>query len=327
MIIFAGDAGDPLLDTKNDVWVLANANGLGATPQWTHLLQNGATGSPPARETHTAVYDAANNRMIIFGGFNATTAFNDVWVLTDANGQSGTPTWAQLFPTGGPPAARGQHDAVYDPGSNAMTIFGGIDSNGTRNLTDVWVLSHANGLGGTPSWKRLSVTGGPPPSNTSTAIYDPVSNVMTVFGGCSTTPSCNITNGVWALSNANGSGGLASKWTNLVANGAPGAPPKRDFATAVYDPGINRMIVFGGGTFTGNLTAEIFSDVWVLSNANGIGGTPAWTKLSVAAPRPAGRNQTTAVFDAVNNRMIVFGGLGWEGVFYSVWVLSGANGS
>jgi hypothetical protein len=86
------------------------------------------------------------------------------------------------------------------------------------------------------------------------------------------------------------------------------------------------MIIYGGGTFTGNLTAEIFSDVWVLSNANGIGGTPAWTQLSVAAPLPAGRTYTTAVFDAANNRMIVFGGLGWEGVFYSVWVLSGANG-
>jgi len=326
MIIFAGDDGGYplLLDAKNDVWVLANANGLGATPTWTHLVQNGAAGSPPARELHTALYDAANNRMIIFGGENATTYFNDVWVLTDANGQSGTPTWAKLFPTGGPPAARGQHNAVYDPGSNTMTIFGGINS--TSNLTDVWVLSHANGLGGTPSWKRLSVTGGPPPSNLSAAIYDPVSNVMTVFGGCSTTPSCNITNGVWALSNANGSDGLTSKWTNLVANGAPGAPPKRDAATAVYDPATNRMIVYGGGTFTGNLTAEIFSDVWVLSNANGIGGTPTWTKLSVAAPVPNGRDYTTAVFDALHNRMIVFGGLGWEGVFYSVWVLSGANG-
>ena len=65
MIAFVGDEGDPLLDTKNDLLVLANANGLGGTPQWTVLLQNGATGSPTARELHTAVYDATNNRMIV----------------------------------------------------------------------------------------------------------------------------------------------------------------------------------------------------------------------------------------------------------------------
>lgn len=325
MIVFAGDEGDPLTDSKNDVWVLANANGLGGTPQWTHVFENGAAGSPPAREYHTAVYDAANNRMIVFGGYSPTAFFNDVWVLADANDQSGTPAWTQLSPTGGPPAARGLHQAVYDPGSNSMTIFGGVDSGGTQ-LSDVWVLRHANGLGGTPTWTQLSPTGGPPPANGSSAIYDPASNVMTVFGGSSNPTTFTATNGAWALSNANGLGKHASRWIELTANGAPGSPPKRAFATAVYDAGSNRMIVFGGGTFTTNLTEKTFNDVWVLSSANSVGGTPAWTKLSPAAPLPTVRSQTTAVFDAANNRMIVFGGIGYEGIYYSVWVLSDANG-
>ena len=86
------------------------------------------------------------------------------------------------------------------------------------------------------------------------------------------------------------------------------------------------MIIYGGGTFTGNPTAKVFTDVWVLANANGTGATPTWAKLSVMGPLPDGRNQHTAVYDATNNRMIVYGGLAFEGILYSVWVLSGANG-
>jgi hypothetical protein len=325
MIVFAGDLGDAELDTKNDLWVLANANGLGGTPQWTNLILNGAAGSPPARELHTATYDAANNRMTVFGGYSATAFYNDVWVLANANGQGGTPAWTQLSATGGPPAARGQHDAVYDPGSNSMTIFGGVQSDGTE-LADVWVLSHANGLGGTPTWTQLSTIGGPPPGNGSSAIYDPATKVMTVFGGIANPPTFTVTNGAWALSNANGLGGPTSKWTRLTANGAAGSPPKRAFGTAVYDTGSNRMIVFGGGTFTTVLTERTFNDVWALANANGKGGTPAWTKLSPAGQPPTVRSQTTAVIDVANNLMIVFGGLGYEGVYWSVWSLSDANG-
>ena len=71
-------------------------------------------GTPPAiRYGHTGVYDAGGNRLIVFGGiennigggtFDAT--FDDVWVLSNANGVGGTPVWSQLSPTGGPPAAR-----------------------------------------------------------------------------------------------------------------------------------------------------------------------------------------------------------------------------
>jgi hypothetical protein len=246
--------------------------------------------------------------------------------LTDANGVSGTPAWTQLSPTGGPPTARGQQVAFYDPASNSMTIFGGADAN-SDELTDVWVLRHANGLGGTPAWVQLTTAGGPPPGNGAAATYDPASNVMTVFGGLSAAPAYVTTNAVWALSNANGLNGSTSKWTRLIANGAAGSPPPRAFGNAVYDPASNRMIAFGGGTFTtSNLTEKTFNQTWVLSNANGNGGTPAWTQLAPGGQLPAARSQGSAVFDTANNRMIVFGGLGYEGVFYSVWLLTDATG-
>ena len=332
IILFAGlsddaAAGDPRL---NDVWVETNANGLGCTGAWSNLIPSG---SPQVRSDHSAVYDAANNRMIIYGGCGAVPTSNgclpiadNVWVLSNANGIGGTPTWTQLFPTGGPPPARQGHQAVYDPTTNSMIVWAGQNGggNGCGTFSDVWVLSHANGLGGTPNWTQLSTTGGPPPGQYfSTAVYDSANNVLTVFGGTGLLgTTCGLTNAVWALSHANGTGGTPV-WTNLVPQGAPGAPSNRQATFAIYESSSNTMTIFGGSARN-----KALNDSWVLSHANGIGGTSTWTKLS-----PSGQQKPVAAtrwnnggIDSVNNRMIMFGGGFSEGPLWSTWVLTDANG-
>lgn len=324
MIVFAGLSAAVAFDNTNAVLLNnpATASGL-----WTTLIANGTAGSPPARDSHSAVYDSVNNRMIIFGGevFTTGTSLNDVWVLSNANGQGGAAAWTQLLPSGTPPAARSQHTAVYDPVNNVMTVFGGDDSNGLA-LTDAWVLSNANGLGGTPTWTKLSPTGALPTGVIAhTAIYDSVNNIMTVFGGANKQITSG-TNGVYTLSHANGLGGTPV-WTRIVANGAVGSPAKRFASTAAYDPVNNRMIIFGGGLIPDPLTGPGgLNDVWVLSNANGLGGTPTWTKLKPTAGPPGSRYFHTAVYDSVNNLMVIFGGNNDESVFFVAWVLSDANG-
>src|SRR5260221_311480 len=65
-----------------------SANGVGGDPAWTQLSPSGI--QPPARQGSPAVYDAATNRMTIFGGSgNTSLLLNDVWVLFDANGVGG----------------------------------------------------------------------------------------------------------------------------------------------------------------------------------------------------------------------------------------------
>jgi hypothetical protein len=311
MIIFAGRSA-PLIDPLNDVWVLSHANGLGGQPQWLNLIANGAPGSPPFRAGHSAVYDSANNRMMIFGGCRSVClpTLNDLWVLTSANGLGGTPTWSQLSPTGSPPAPRVQHAAVYDPSSNRMVIFAGQSGGGSPvgTFDDVWILTHANGLGGTPEWIELTVTGGPPEGQYGpTAVYDPASNRMIVFGGWES-------NAVWALTNANGLGG-PSEWINLIAEDAVGAPPPRGWGSAVYDPALNRMTIFGGG---GSL-----SDVWTLFDANGVSAVPSWKqRLPVGDESPAARCCHAAILDANSGRMTIFGGSHTSN-FNDVWVLTG----
>ena len=254
MMVFGGAA-------YNDVWVLSNANGLGGTSVWTNTVAQGAAGSPPPRSIHTAVYDAASNRMMVFGGLGSSI-YNDVWVLSNANGLGGTSVWTNTVAQGaaGSPIGRYAHTSVYDASGNRMIVFGGSDD--TTYYNDVWVLSNANGLGGTSVWANTVAQGAgmsSPWRGGHSAVYDAASNRMVMFGGYNGT---TYYNDVWVLSNANGLGGTPG-WTNTVAQGAAGSPLGRVQPAAVYDASGKRMILFGGDIFT-----TYYNDVWVLSNAN-----------------------------------------------------------
>jgi hypothetical protein len=222
------------------VWQLVIDPNLAITIDWLPLSWSGS--APAARYGHTAVYDSTNALMMVFGGGEGITSpgpcQNDVWVLQNANGSGGGQSWVQLAPSGGPPTPRYLHTGVYDSNSNSMMVFGGSDcSSGLFN--DVWVLSHANGLGGSPVWTQLSPSGaGPTAREDASAIYDPATNVMTVFAG--DTGGSSVLADAWTLSNANGTGGTPA-WTQLFPTGT--APPSRTGHTAVYDSSSNRMII------------------------------------------------------------------------------------
>jgi hypothetical protein len=292
-IVFGGQ--DPATSTDlNDLWLISTGTDKHITD--TELTANGTP--PTARYGQVATYDPISNNMTIFGGGMGSplTCANDVWLLEGANGQSGSPTWVQVHPSGTSPSARIHSSAVYDPTSNSTILFGGNNCSKTY-YNDVWVLSNANGLGGTSSWKKLSAFGTAPSVRESSAvIYDSANNVLTVYAGDG--------NGVqdadvWTLSNANGSGGSAV-WTQLSPTGT--LPSARTGVTAIYDSVHNRMTVFGG--FYKIIT---LSDSWVLSFPNGIGGTPAWTKLAPTGTAPS-VGYYSAAYDSIANSMYIFAG-------------------
>src|SRR5207253_26587 len=131
---------------------------------------NSAPGSPPPRCAAAMVYDAQTNRAILVGGESISPGvlLNDVWILNNADGTTGSPVWTQLNPQGSLPG-RENHGAVYDPQSNRLIVFMGVRIGGCRlfdqcvyDPADVWILTNANGLGGTPVWSQLPATGAPP---------------------------------------------------------------------------------------------------------------------------------------------------------------------
>ena len=412
----------------NDVWVLSNANGVGGAPTWTELNPSGTP--PAARESATAIYDSTNNILTIYGGDAAGTVFGDVWVLSNANGNGGTPVWEQLTPSGTPPQARTGHTATYDPSTNRMTIFAG--TNGLQTLSDTWVLTSANGIG-TPGWASIKVFGTSPSLAYHSAVYNPALNYTYAFGGSSSADKLQTQSHAFTLTAGNGILGTGIQWilagppvrystsvfydpatnalfvwggqhaktnndfhdyweaTNLVGFSTlawtslktQGQVPSARFGhTGLYDSGSNRMMVFGGAagypapcvndyhilqnantkggtpnfisvTPSGNLPAArtlhssvydsgtnrliifggyncsstYFNDVWVLQNANDVGGQPTWMQLFPTGRLPSARESASAVYDPTTNTLIIYAGDAGQSAFSDIWVLSNANGS
>lgn len=119
----------------------------------------------------------------------------------------------------------------------------------------------------------------------------------------------------------------AQEWIQLAPTGGP--PPVRVSHIAVYAQQTNRMIVFAGRDVC---VLPALNDVWVLENANGLGGTPNWTQLSPTGGPPLARDGHSAVLNPTTNRMTAFGGHGCVADpcnfsnFNDVWALTNANG-
>ena len=276
------------------------------------------TGTPPAaRNQHEFAYDAANDRLIIHGGRDGTQSFNDTWVLANASGVSGTPTWNHLTTAGTAPqrylAAFG-----YNSAKNKFLLFGGSDSTGQTKM-DLWLLSNANGVEGTAAtWSTVQIAGTAPSVRGSMAsAYDETSDTLILFGGgaCSGT-ACTLYNETWLINSVT----TAPTWQKINPTGT--LPPALANLSAVYDPARNCLVIFGGNASTANPpdTLARVDDTWVLSDVIG-SGTPAWSQLTTTIAPPA-RGGHSAVFDSTNNRMIVFGGVGTENyVGKDVWIL------
>lgn len=304
MIIFGGGEGFPG-PCVNDLWVVTHINSVGGKPAWTQYAAGGTL--PGIREGQTTIYDSVNNKMIIFGGTNCSgTYYNDLWILSNADGSTGTPTWAQVTPVGTPPSARSQATAVYDSVNNVMTVYGG----GTTSTTvfgDVWTLTNANGLTGTPTWAQLSPTGTAPAARVGhSAIYSSANNVMTIFGGGNS--HGKVLNDGWFMSHANGIGGTPS-WTEMRPTDTA---PFRKSNTVIYDPVSDDMVIFGGDSSI----PQTFTDdhVLILSNANGSGTSETWTQDGTSP-----RTSPSVVYDSVTDQMIIFGGETATGPVNDLW--------
>ncbi|CAK9118472.1 unnamed protein product [Durusdinium trenchii] len=88
-------------------------------------------------------------------------------------------SWMELQPTGRAPSERALPSAVYDPHSHFMVVFGGGSGDGSSAWNDLWKLDLKE-----MSWMELQPTGRAPSERFGhSAVYDPHSHSMVVFGG------------------------------------------------------------------------------------------------------------------------------------------------
>jgi hypothetical protein len=286
LVLFGGNDPGGFL---NDVWVLdLSAATVGA---WAPLATTG--GPPPPLYAHAAIYDAVNQRMIVFGGDLGTGPpySSETWALTlpdESLPMPPTPTWSLLTTSGTAPTGRFGHTATYDSALGRMIIFAGHDGSATF-LRDLRALDLA-----TLAWSSLGQAGFGMFEHA--AVYDTQGGRMLVFGGHDGT---DLRGETWeATLPASGT----AAWTLLATTG----PPPRAYASAIGDEQNRRMILFGGGDAFAPL-----DDVWVLPLTPGA----IWQQAAPASG-PAARLDSAAAYDPVFERMLIFSGD--DGSFFQI---------
>ena len=191
-----------------------------------------------------------------------------------------------------PPSAqsvrpRGAEDCatIYDPVRDRLIVYGGKDD-ADQNTSETWAFDPAEKV-----WAQLKTSGPrPPASEDHTAIYDPLSDRLILYGG----ENGPTTNKLWALDLK------ALSWRDLTNPEAP----RRESHSAVYDSRGKRMVVFGGFDRT---TVDLH-EIWAMDLDPDSPTFEKWHNLTVAEGRAPGRMDHSAVYDVTRNRMVFHGG-------------------
>jgi hypothetical protein len=241
------------------------------TNTWTNKTP--ASG-PSARERATLVYDATNDRIVLFGGYNETY-LNDTWVYDLTNN-----TWSEKKPVSAPRARDGQA-MVFDESCGCTILFGGWYS---FHWGDTWKYNlSAN------AWTEVSPSTSPSCRGDPAMAYDEKNNVTVLYGGDGWTRPLYDT---WTYD------GTRNLWTEKKPASHPSA---RVLTKMVYDSRAGAVVLFGG--YPGD-TSFYEGATWAYD-----AGLDSWVKKNPAtAPSP--RIYHSMAYDSQNGVAVLFGG--WD---------------
>ncbi len=130
----------------DDTWAFMFANRPDSIGHWRKLKTRHL--HPPERRHAVSVYDEARNLFIICGGYGDKGYINDVWAFDLTSN-----VWINITPG---PRPRLDHQAIYDPRSRRMLLWGG-DAKLENKFHDLWELAI------TPDWSLDSLRETRPP--------------------------------------------------------------------------------------------------------------------------------------------------------------------
>ena len=294
---------------QGDVWALS----LSDTLRWTALFTSDTTAAQWYLGA-SAVLDSARNRMLMFGG---DPGHAEVRALA----LDGSNQWSVAVPPDPVRGVVGEGDAVaYDAADDAFYEYGPLDQE-ARPTT--WKLS----LSPSPAWSAIEPNETRPQARFGQALaFDPVRNRWLGYGGRMTYyvyyefPT-EIYDDLWSVHI-----GDRPEWTKLTPAGGP--PQARQDARMLFDPGGDRMILFGGQRTTdihwplsfgpGLGTPHFYGDTWSLALSDLL----RWSPVLTAGLSPRPRDGHVMVLDSKRHRVLVFGGRDSLGGMNDLWALS-----
>jgi hypothetical protein len=194
---------------------------FGGTWAWDGTRWSQLPGSGPSpRAGHAMAYDAARDRVVLFGGNDGSAVLNDTWEFDGTQ-------WT-FIPTSGP-QPRQYHSMAYDPVRQRVVMVGGMNNLSQR-------------VGGTWEWDgvtwRLRTETGPTGRNYASLVYDEARQAVMLVGG----QIPNRPGGEYGESDAWAWNGQS--WTQILVSIAI-----RSYgAAAAYDTDRDVLVLFGGTT-------------------------------------------------------------------------------
>ena len=245
----------------------------------------------PKRAGAALAYDTDRQVTVMFGGYRLgnTPFLKDTW---EYDGKK----WVQKHPSQSPPARNGAVMA-YDPLGKRMILFGGYG--GPRKsifFYDTW--EYADG-----QWRQLNPTRHPPAREAAQMVYDAARGKMVLFGGGHDAGSVIFAD-TWEWDGEN--------WT--MRADLPVSPPARWAFLMAYDEGCQQVMLYSG--LKG--TVDMFVDTWAYDGET-------WEKARTEH-QPPPRWDGGMVYDARNQRLVMFGGQYWSGSFVflnDTWIFPG----
>lgn len=273
--------------------------------RWVQLFPTGTM--PEARQSPGAVYVKTDvdsfGSMYIFGGTGASL-YNNMFKLTLRPQQE---SWTSVTIQGSWPEPRTGFVMAYDKVNNKILGFGGDKSNYIV-VGDNWQFDIDS-----MRWERLDTTVwflSPNPRVSPYVCYNDSEGTMILFGGTAFPNWWKCDAWKWNLASA--------AWEQLSPYGE--IPFPRQGGVSVYDRMNDRMIFFGGQKGT-NQYGELTNETWSLGPLGS--SLCKYELLHPTGNPPPNIRHSVAVYDQLNQRMLVFGGGDEYGNYYNtIWSLS-----
>ena len=275
LYLFGGRAPDALAD----FWVYDIAGGT-----WADLTDFG----PQPRFGHNAVWDSGRNVLVLFGGQDGATFYNDVWEYDPAQ-----TLWTQVTFAGGAPDARYGAGGASDQAGHLL-ITHGFTTQG--RFDDTWeydVAAH--------SWRQVSPAIVRPLRRClMRGVWDSLKERIIIFGG--QTDGTPFLDDLWAWS-------AFTEWQQLAREPHPKA---RTLYAAVFHDAGAQIILFGGNTEQGPT-----DDLWAFHSSG-----ENWTQIPASGDAPLPRYGHDAAIVSQEPTIFVFGGNDGTQPLDDLWRLS-----
>jgi hypothetical protein len=229
---------------------------------WTQVT----TPTSPSRRAAAAMsYDSVTQRVVLFGGFDGAHYLGDTWLWDGA-----TLTWSPATPATSPTAVTGPM-VFTDPLNGHVDCYGGYAGMFYQLKTWQWT--------GT-TWVDLNPNTSPWARGAAVVATDWNRHKTVLFGGLGSVNTWNT----WEWDGVD--------WQLMSPNTQP---PNRYYSGAAYDPNLQSVVVYGGGSGGADL-----DDTWRWSGID-------WEQLfPTFSPIP--RESFGMTFDQNLFRVLVIGG-------------------